>query len=123
MTSVSNLYIKFGFPPCLGTVDGTHIDIKQPACNSTAPSSVHDVRIFVNSKINQTFCNGDMASCAREIVPGEKEVPVLILGDPAYPLLPFLVKEYASRESTRQEQYFGLTLCRARMVIECAFGR
>ncbi|KAF3848896.1 hypothetical protein F7725_015393 [Dissostichus mawsoni] len=22
-----------------------------------------------------------------------------------------------------QEQYFGLTLCRARMVIECAFGR
>ena len=152
MTSVSNFYKKFGFSECLGAVDGTHIDIKQPKCNSTAyinrksrysinvqaccdhnycftdvvlqwPGSVHDAIIFANSKINQKFRSGDMASCAREIVPGERKVPVLILGDPAYPLLPYLMKEYANGGSTRQEQYFGLTLCRARMVIECAFGR
>ena len=34
-----------------------------------------------------------------------------------------LMKEYANGGSTPQEQYFGLCLCRARMVIECAFGR
>ncbi|KAK0141740.1 hypothetical protein N1851_020591 [Merluccius polli] len=33
------------------------------------------------------------------------------------------MKEYANGGSTVQEQYFGLSLCRARMVIECAFGR
>uniref|UniRef100_A0A1A8FB22 DDE Tnp4 domain-containing protein n=1 Tax=Nothobranchius korthausae TaxID=1143690 RepID=A0A1A8FB22_9TELE len=33
------------------------------------------------------------------------------------------MKEYVNGGSTVQEQYFGLSLCRARMVIECAFGR
>lgn len=33
------------------------------------------------------------------------------------------MKEYANGGSTKQEQYFGMRLCQARMVIECAFGR
>jgi len=33
------------------------------------------------------------------------------------------MKEYAGGGSTPQEQYFGLKLCSARFVIECAFGR
>ena len=34
-----------------------------------------------------------------------------------------MMKEYANGGSTPQEQYFGLMLCSARFVIECAFGR
>lgn len=35
----------------------------------------------------------------------------------------YMMKEYAGGGSTVQEQYFGLKLCSARFVIECAFGR
>ena len=33
------------------------------------------------------------------------------------------MKEYPGGGATEHEQYFGMKLCSARMVIECAFGR
>ena len=51
------------------------------------------------------------------------KVPICILGDPAYSLLPFLMKEYPKGGKDEREQYFGYRLSSARMVIENAFGR
>lgn len=119
-------------------MDGTHIEIKQPSSNPTDyinrkgqytlnvqatcdykycfmdvvvkwPGSVHDARVFANSSLN--------------LMPGQDPVPVFSLGDPAYSLMPYLMKEYPNGDSTVQEQYFGMTLCQSRMVIECSFGR
>ena len=59
----------------------------------------------------------------RVIVENEPSVPICLLGDPAYPLLPFIMKEFANRGRTPEEQFFGYRLSSARMVIECAFGR
>ena len=87
------------------------------------PSSVHDARMLINSILNEKLRNGTIPRCFKRVVSDEDPIPVVILGDPAYPLLPYLMKEYTNGGSTVQEQYFGFKLCSARNVVECAFGR
>ena len=143
---------KFGFPMVVGCIDGAHIPIKQPnehahdyfcykmkytssvqaVCDQNRcfldvdcswPGSVHDAKVFANSYINKLFQENKLSNIERKLSEDDTcSVGPVLLGDPAYPLLPGLLKEY-SNCSSDAEILFNTKLRSVRNQIECAFGR
>ena len=52
------------------------------------PGSVHDARVFANSKVHSYFKTGKLPSLERQIVDGEEPIPIFLLGDPCLPPSP-----------------------------------
>ena len=84
---------------------------------------MHDARVFANSAL---FAD----ATAKRILHGDNrtilgcEIPPLLVADSAYPLLPWLLKQFAYHASLTQDQkHFNYRLSRARIVSENAFGR
>ena len=143
---------KWGFPQCVGAIDGSRIPIIAPkenaldyfnrkghhsvvlqalvACDYTFmdvyigwPGSVHDARVLANSQLFQDAETGKLLPDTTVAINGV-DVPLMILGDPAYPMLPWLMKPFTENGRLSSKQlHFNYRLSRARMVVECAFGR
>ena len=141
-----------GFPQCAGVVDGTHIPIVSPEeCPADYynrkgfhsivmqgmvdnvgrfmevyigwPGRVHDARVFVNSSLYKRGQDGTLFPDWKETICGE-DIPLLVLGDPAYPLLSWLMKAFPDNGSLScQQKTFNYSLSRARVVVEHAYGR
>ena len=78
--------------------------------------------MFGNYALNEMFRDATITKCKRIIVEGGPAVPVCILGDPAYPLLPFLMKEFLKGGKNSSKRIFDQRLSLARMLIKCALG-
>ncbi|CAM5108407.1 unnamed protein product [Natator depressus] len=142
-------FAAMGFPNCGGAVDGTHIPILAPEhqageyinhkgyfsivlqalvdhngrftnINVGWPGKVHDTCVFRNSGLFQKLQEGTLFP-DQKITVGDVEMPIVILGDPAYPLTPWLMKPYTGSLDSSQE-LFNYRLSKCRMVVECAFG-
>ena len=150
---VDGFNLRWGFPQCIGAIDGTHIPIIAPKENALDyfnrkghhsvvmqalvsfdytfmdvyigwPGSVHDARVLSNSRIFLEAVAGTLLPGQHTRVINGTNVPLLIIGDPAYPLLPWLMKPFSENgRLTEKQRYFNYRLSRARMVVECAFGR
>jgi len=86
------------------------------------PGRVHDAFVFVNSTLHKRGQNGTLFPDWKTI--SGKEIPLLMLGDPAYPLLHWLMKKFPDNGSLTQEQMtYHYRLSKARVVVEHAYGR
>ena len=63
------------------------------------PGKVHDARVFVNSSLYAKANIGKLFPSWTRRLCGV-DVPLVILGDPAYPLLPWLMKPYTYNDHT-----------------------
>ena len=86
------------------------------------PGSLHNARIFSNCDVQKCFSDGKLDLFYKELLPGEECVPQLLLGDPAYPLLPYVMKEF-DHCSTNEDVIFNQMLRATSDQIEFAFGR
>ena len=154
LKEVMRLYkLRWGFPQCAGAIDGTHIAIQAPEENHTDyvnrkgyhsivmqavvdsrylfrdivvgwPGSVHDARVLSNSQLYHLGVQGELfKSDMNETIDGVVVSP-MFLGDPAYPLLEWLMKAYPENgNAPRWQRNFNYRLSRARMSVENTFGR
>ena len=83
------------------------------------PGKVHDALVLANSTL---YTVANFPPATRRLC--GVDVPLVILGDPAYPLLPWLMKPYVEHNHTSADQkLFNYRESRARMVVENSFGR
>ena len=148
---VSEFELRFGMIQAFGCIDGTHVALKRPPANSQDyfnykqffslniqavcdskgyfmdvecrwPGSVHDAKVFANATICNKLNRGKLPQTFRSVLPGYDVVSNYLIGDPAYPLTQFCLKEYQTCSENKQV-IFNSMLRSARNQIECAFGR
>ena len=87
------------------------------------PGRVHDARVFGNSTLYHKGMNGSLFPEWKKTI-AQEEIPLVVLGDPAYPLLPWVMKPYVDNgHLSRDQRRFNYRLSRARVVVEDAYGR
>ena len=77
------------------------------------PGSAHGARVFSTSNLFESLRNGTIRQCRKIAVNGQPEVLICILGDPAYPLLLYLMKDFGNRAKDQREKIFGYRLSSA----------
>ena len=138
-----------GYPQAIGAIDGSHIPVTGPAdgmsdyicrkgwpsivlqavvdnhflfrdiyCNT--PGSAHDVTVYLRSPLYDFL---DRRIPNNDKVLNGVTVPLHILGDPAYPISPYIMKGFTGRNLTAKQESFNAYLSSARMCVEIAFGR
>ncbi|KAL2091680.1 hypothetical protein ACEWY4_013943 [Coilia grayii] len=83
------------------------------------PGSSHDGTVLKQSSL---FNNPALLPQASKAIDG-LDIPLMIVGDPAYPLLPWLIKAYNGPQLTPAQEAFNENLNSIRVSVEHSFGR
>lgn len=145
-------WTKWQFPNCIGALDGKHITIQAPnnsgslywnykktysivllalvdafynfiAIDVGAYGKNSDGGILVNSNLGKSLENDALNVPKSKTLPGtDVELPMVIVGDEAFPLKTYLMRPYPGRNLTNDKVIFNYRLSRARRISENAFG-
>uniref|UniRef100_A0ABD2WA75 DDE Tnp4 domain-containing protein n=1 Tax=Trichogramma kaykai TaxID=54128 RepID=A0ABD2WA75_9HYME len=152
MKIAEQFHAKWGFPHCLGSIDGRHVRIKKPSKSFAKYynyknffSVVFQACVDANYKyicIDVGGCGSQSDGCTYRFstlkraidekklkIPAMKriknstcEIPFFFVGDGAYPLSNNLMKPFPGKKLSRDQILFNRKLSRARAVVENAFG-
>jgi len=152
LATSNEVYLKWNFPNCVGSIEGKHIRLKCPSNSgsmyynykhyySIVLQGLADVRyrfitidvgaygkqsdggIFCHSSLYQLLSSNNFnMPHARKLPLSDVELSFVILGDEAYPLLSYLMRPYPRRQLTESQRLFNYCLSRGRRVVESAFG-
>ena len=150
---VDGFKTRWGIPQCVGAVDGSHIPICGPKENHTDyynrkgyysivlqglvdyrycfldvfvgwPGSMHDAHVFAHSSLYLKLSTGELLPHSKAITYNGVEIPLYIIGNFAYPLETWLMKPFSQNAAvTPQIKRYNYRISRARIVVECAYGR
>ena len=104
----------------LGLVDGNY---KFLWVNIGVPGSESDAGVYRMSTLEPALREGTLGLPPPEPLPGDdRDMPFFIVADDAFALRAWLMKPYAHRNLTKEEEVFNYRTSRARRVVENAFG-
>ncbi|CAH1969151.1 unnamed protein product, partial [Acanthoscelides obtectus] len=145
-------WTKWNFPNCIGSIDGKHIEVKCPSNTGSLYYNYKQYFSILLQALVDADCKliaVDIGSFGRQSdggnfrssslfraldrkeldVPPDQclpqtniKAPLVIVGDEAYPLLPYLMRPYPRRNLDNSKRIFNYRLSRARRCAECAFG-
>ncbi|XP_033102408.1 protein ALP1-like [Anneissia japonica] len=153
LDTVQQFRTKCKFPQVAGVIDCCHVLIKPPKDSPEdyfnqnqfysvvlqavvdadgkfintdvgQPGSVHDARVFSLSSLSRKLSSRTLFNPNPTILVEGQEIPLLILGDSPYPLLPNLMKGYSDLERlTNDQMQFNMKISSAHVVVERTFSR
>ena len=138
---------NYGFP-CIGAWDGFHIYINsKEKCNYSfkkrytinnlaltsynkrflyaavgAPGSTHDSRMLRESSFFDNVMNGEAIPDRTFTLGDYGDIPLITVGDSAFPRFSWLIKCYDDNSKNEQHRYFNKMLRSARVVSENTYG-
>ena len=87
-----------------------------------APGSTHDARLLKESSIFHKILKGDVLPESVVILGDFRYLPLVIVGDSAFPQFSYLIKGYNENARDKKQRYFNKRLCGARVVTKNAYG-